>query len=260
MEIIDLKEENKSLYFCCLEDWSDEIKEAKDHKKHWYEKMKDKVRVKLAVDDNNQVGGMIQYLPIEHSIAQGSDLYMINCIWVHGHKKGRGNFQKKGMGTALLESVEHDVRNLGAKGIVAWGVSLPFWMRASWFKKHGYKAADRNGISILLWKPFTDDATPPKWIKQTKKVESVPNKVTITSFINGWCPTQNLVHERAKRAAQQFDDKVVFQEINTFDRDNLLEFGIVDGLFIDGKEIRTGPPPTFETLRKTIERKVKKIK
>jgi len=43
----------------------------------------------LTVDDNGKVGGMIQYIPIEHSFAEGKDLYFINCILVHGYKKGR---------------------------------------------------------------------------------------------------------------------------------------------------------------------------
>ena len=43
----------------------------------------------LTVDDNGKVGGMIQYIPIEHSFAEGKDLYFMNCILVHGYKKGR---------------------------------------------------------------------------------------------------------------------------------------------------------------------------
>ena len=58
-------------------------------------------RVKLALDDDGQVGGMIQYLPIEHSFAEGRHLHYVACTWVHGHKQGRGNFQKRGMGKAL---------------------------------------------------------------------------------------------------------------------------------------------------------------
>ena len=44
--------------------------------------------MKLAVGDNGEVGGMIQYIPIEHSFAEGKNLYFINCIWVHGYKIG----------------------------------------------------------------------------------------------------------------------------------------------------------------------------
>ena len=33
MNVVDLTEDHQSLYFVCLEDWSEEIKEAGDHKK-----------------------------------------------------------------------------------------------------------------------------------------------------------------------------------------------------------------------------------
>jgi GNAT superfamily N-acetyltransferase len=262
MKIIDLTEEYKKLYFVCLEDWSDEIKEAGDHKENWYLKMKDKgLGVKLALDDNNEVGGMIQYVPIEYSPAEGKDLYFINCIWVHGYKKGRGNFQKKGMGKALIHAAEDDVKIRGAKGIVAWGISLPFWMKASWFKKQGYLKVDKQGFpgQILLWKPFTKNVIAPKWIKQKEKPERIPGKVVVTSFINGWCPAQNIVHERAKKAASEFGDNVLFHKINTFDREVLVEWGISDALYIDNKEVRTGPPPSYEKIRKKIAKKVRSL-
>ena len=143
IDVVDLTEEHEKLYFVCLEDWSDEFREVGDHKKVWYEKMKGKgLRVKLAKDQNGKVGGMIQYLPIEYSFAQGNDLFLIKCIWVHGYKKGRGNFQHRGMGSALIRAAEEDAKNLGARGMVAWGIPLPFWMKASWFKKQGYTRVD----------------------------------------------------------------------------------------------------------------------
>jgi GNAT superfamily N-acetyltransferase len=151
MRIVQLPEEQERLYFMCLEDWSDEIKEAGEHKAVWFDRMKNNgLRVRLALDDEGKVGGMIQYVPIEHSFAEGKGLYYVHCIWVHGHKQGRGNYQKRGMGKALLVAAEEDARELGARGIVAWGVILPFWMRASWFLKHGYSKADRQGLQVLL--------------------------------------------------------------------------------------------------------------
>ncbi|MEN8114959.1 MAG: GNAT family N-acetyltransferase, partial [Actinomycetota bacterium] len=164
MEIVDLSAELEDSYFHCLEDWSDEMKEAGDHKTRWYDKMRDRgLRVKLAVDEQGRPIGMIQYLPIEHSIALGSDLYMILCIWVHGYKEGVGNRQGRGTGKALLAAAESDAREIGAKGLAAWGIVFPFWMKARWFKKHGYRAVDRQGMRSLLWKPFTEDAVPPRW-------------------------------------------------------------------------------------------------
>jgi N-acetylglutamate synthase-like GNAT family acetyltransferase len=259
MEIVDFSEEYQTQYFCCLEDWSEEMKEAGNHKELWCGRMKDEgLRVKLALEDN-KVCGMVQYIPAEHSNIDGKGLYFILCIWVHGYKKGIGNYQKKGKGKALLQAAENDVKSMAAKGLAAWGIKWPFWMKASWFKKQGYTKVDEDGMSILLWKPFTEDADPPKWIKEKKKPEKIAGKVTVTSFINGWCPAQNIVFERAKRAASEFGDLVEFQEIQTFDRDVFLEWGITDALFIDGKQIRTGPPPSYKKIRNKIAKKAKKL-
>jgi len=261
MEIIDLTPEHENLYFCCLEDWSEEMKEAGDHKACWYNNMKDKgLRVKLAQDDKGEIGGMIQYLPIEHSHIEGKDLYFVLCIWIHGYKQGRGDFRKKGMGKTLLKAAEEDAKKLGAKGLVTWGIWLPFYMRASWFKKHGYKRVDKDGIMRLLWKAFSKDAIPPKFVKQKKKPQKIEGKVAISTFINGWCPAQNIVYERTKRAIQDFADKIEFKEYQTLNQEVQKEWGIVDALFIDGKQIRTGPPPSYKKIRKLIERKVRRLK
>ncbi len=259
MEILDLTEPFYRPYFCCLEEWSDEMKDAGDHKEIWFNRMKGKgLRVKLAVEGSD-VCGMIQYLPIEESFVEGQDLYVITCIWVHGYKKGVGNHQKRGIGSALLAAAENDVQSMDKKGMVAWGISLPFWMRASWFKKHGYKKVDTNRGSILLWKPFQADANVPHWIRPKKKPGRVAGKVTVTSFINGWCPAQNIVHERAKRASLHLGASVEFQEIQTANRATFEEWGICDALFIDGKQVRSGPPPSYTSIKRKIERRAKKV-
>jgi GNAT superfamily N-acetyltransferase len=263
MKIVDPESDQLSLYFRCLEDWSDETTEAGPQKEMWYHKMKDKgLRVKFALDDQGVVGGMIQYVPIEYSSAEGKDLYFINCIWVHGHKQGRGDFQGKGMGKALLHAAEADARSLGVKGIAAWGLILPFWMRGAWFRKQGYQVVDREGIVALLWKPFSADAVAPEWVRRKALPPLDPNKITVTAFCNGWCTAQNLVYERAKRAVSDpvLAKKVVFREVNTFDRDEFRRWGISDALFINRKEVRTGPPPSYEKIRKLIHRQAKKVK
>ncbi len=264
MKIIDLDERNVPLYLVCLEDWSDEVKEAGTRREAWYRTMKEKgLRVKLALDDNGVVGGMIQYLPIKYSLAaEGDGLYYVNCIWVHGHKQGRGNFQGRGMGSALLEAAEADARSLGASGMAAWGLALPVWMRASWFKKHGFRSADRQGMLRLMWKPFTPDAAPPHWIQRKEVPHPEPDHVTVTAFCSGWCTAGNISFERAKRAATdpELADNVVFREVSTLDEKEFERWGMADGIFIDGKEVRTGPPPSYKKLRKLIGRKARKLK
>jgi GNAT superfamily N-acetyltransferase len=260
MRVVSLDQEHEPLYCCCLEDWSDEIKEAGDHKARWLAKMKDRgLRVKLALDDKGVVGGMVQYVPIEEAFVDGAGLYFIHCIWVHGHKQGRGNFQKKGLGAALLSAAEEDARALGAKGMAAWGMALPFFMRASWFKKHGYKKADAAGMQVLLWKAFAEGATPPRWIRKKKRPDPVPGKVAVTALVNGWCPGMNMAFERAKRAASEFGDKVEFRVVETFDRAVFREWGEPDAIFVDDKGLRMGPPPTYKKIRKAIAKRAKKL-
>jgi len=261
MKIIDLSEEHQELYFHCLEDWSDEMKEAGDHKENWFNKLKEKgIEVKLALDEDGTVGGMIQYVPIEHSFVEGNDMYVVYCIWVHGYKKGRGNFQKKGMGKALLKAAEEDVQSKNGKALVVWGLSIPAWMRASWFKKQGYSKVDKDGIRVLLWKPFTTDAQPPKWIKQKKKPQKPNDKVSVTAYINGWCPAMNIVYERAKKASNEFPDQVFYNELDSSNKKVLDEWGISDGLYINNKEVKIGPPPSFKKIRRKIARRVRRLK
>jgi hypothetical protein len=260
MRVIDLTEQHENLFFHCLEDWSEEMKESGEHKACWYRKFHQRgARVKLALNDSGTVAGMIQYLPIEHSFAEGKDLYFIPCIWVHGHQQGPGNLQKHGLGKALLYAAEADAQSLGAKGMAAWGLWLPIWMKASWFKRQGYKKADRDGFRVLVWKPFQADAEPPKWIRQRKTPEKIPGKVVVTSFVNGWCPGQNIVFERAKRACDEFNGNVLFQPIDTADRSVFLEWGISDNLYIDGKQVSTGPPLAYDKIKRLIAKRLQRL-
>lgn len=262
MKIEDLTDKYLDSYCVCLEDWSDEMKDAGNHKASWYSEMKDKgLGVKLAISEEGKAVGMIQYIPVEYSYAEGKDLYAILCIWVHGYKEGPGNHQKKGIGKALLKAAEEDVKEKGAKGMVAWGLSIPVWMKASWFKKHEYSQVDQVGFMgpVMVWKPFEKEAEPPRWIRQKKKPEKEQGQVTVTGFRNGWCPAQNIVFERAKRASEEVGEKAVFREISTHQRETFLEWGISDALYIDEKKVRTGPPPSYEKVKKKIARKVQRL-
>ncbi len=259
ISVVDLAPEQEPLYFACLEDWpGSDIAEAGDHKARWYPQARAHgLRVKLARDVDGEVGGMIQYLPIEHAPALGHDLHFILCIWVHGHRMGRGDRRGHGLGTALLEAAEADARALGSKGMAAWGLALPLWMRASWFRRHGYKTCDRQGMSSLVWKPFVAGAEAPRWLAQTgRRPEPVAGKVAVTACLSGWCPAQNVTFERARRAAAPHGDQVELRVIDTNDRATMEAWGQSEALFIDGKPVRTGPPPTQQKLVRLIGKRV----
>lgn len=260
MEIVDLSDEYLSTYLHCLEDWSAEMQEAGDHKARWYETMKDRgLRVKLALDGERRAVGMIQYLPIEQAIADGHDLDMVLCIWVHGYRQGVGNHQGHGIGTALLAAAEEDSKQRGAKGLAAWGVTGPFWMRASWFKKHGYETADRTAGRELVWKRFAPDARAPKWIAPGPVPEPIDGQVTITAFLSGWCPAMNLVYERAKGVAEEIGPPVVFVSIDTREPAAMRRHGHTDDVFLDGRRLQRGAPPSYAAIKRKTSKRVRRL-
>lgn len=260
MEIVDLSEEYVPGYLTCLEDWSDEMAESGDHKARWYETMRSRgLRVKLALDEERRAVGMIQYLPIEQSIAQGRDLYMVLCIWVHGYRAGVGNHQGHGIGTALLAAAEEDVQRLGAKGLAAWGLTIPMWMRASWFKKHGYETAERLEGRELVWKRFTPDAEAPAWITPGPIPVPVEGQVTMTAYLSGWCPAMNITYERAKRAAEELGEQVVFVSIDTREPAEMRRHGHSDDVFLDGKTLQRGAPPSYAKIEKRAKKRLRRL-
>ncbi|MGC4122936.1 MAG: hypothetical protein QM765_51880 [Myxococcales bacterium] len=261
MKVIDLDDARRPLFAECLEDWSSDVKEAGDRRARWVARFWERgLRAQLALDDDGRVGGMIQHLPIEQSHVGGQGLRFVPCIWVHGHAQGRGNFQGHGMGSALLEAAEADARSRGASGMAAWGLWLPFWMKASWFKRHGYRKADRAGLAVLLWKPFSSEAQPPRWLRKSKPLPAgPPGKVSVVAFSSGWCTAMNLATERLKRAAADLGARVHYQEIDTSEHAAAADWGISDGLFVDGRGVRTGPPPTYEKLRTLLEKRARRL-
>lgn len=170
----------------------------------------------------------------------------------------RGCLRGHGMGSALLAAAEEDARQLGAQGMAAWGLWLPFWMKASWFKKHGYRKADRQGMAVLLFKPFAEGARPPRWFRPTgKRPEPVSGKVDVIAFSSGWCMAQNLVYERAKRAAQDLGEGVSFREIDTSERSAVAEWGLSDAVLVDGRNLQKGPPPSYDAIRTAMAKRLR---
>ena len=135
----------------------------------------------------------------------------------------------------------------------------PVFMFPGWFKKHLCRMVNRKGISVLLWKTFSEEARPPRWIKANKIPERVPGKVVVTALANGCCSGTNGMIERAKKICSEFGDHLIFHEIDLNSREPLWEWGLPDGLFVDERNIHRGPPLSCDKIRKIIEKKVGKL-
>jgi GNAT superfamily N-acetyltransferase len=260
MKIINLIKKIEPLYYVCLEDWNKDLIEVKSIKEKWVEQMKEKgLHVKIALNDENKSVGMIEYMPIEFSYAEGNDLYIVNCIWVHGYEKGLKNHQGKGIGKSLLRAVEDDVKSLGKQGLAVWGLSEPYWMNAPWFKKQGYEQTDQIDWFVLLWKAFTEDAVPPKWMKGKFQQELIPRKVKVTSFFSGQCCSENSVYFAAKKAASEFDDRVIFESMDMSQKENRKKYGMDWRLYINGENLFNRHVPSYKEIKSKINEKLKEV-
>ncbi len=97
MKIVEIDKTTEGTFFRCLHDEKPDDPRVTGLRRDWYEKTKPKgLRAKVLIDDNGDVVGLCQYLPIEHSPFEGKDLLAILCIWVHGYEHLIGNQQNKG--------------------------------------------------------------------------------------------------------------------------------------------------------------------
>jgi hypothetical protein len=87
----------------------------------------------------------------------------------------------------------------------------------------------------------------------------LPGKVAVTAFLSGWCPAMSMVAERARRAAAEFGDRVEFRLTDTGEPGAAIERRMSDALYIDGRPVRTGPPPSIKSIRKKISRRVRRL-
>jgi hypothetical protein len=70
---------------------------------------------------------------------------------------------------------------------------------------------------------------------------------------------QYCLDRKSNKSLRRISGKISLKEYNTRDKTILDEWGISDGLFIDGKEINTGPAPSYKKLMKKINNRAKKI-
>ncbi|MEA1975075.1 MAG: hypothetical protein U9N10_05900 [Bacillota bacterium] len=134
-------------------------------------------------------------------------------------------------------------------------------MKASWFKKHGYKRIDKYKGMVLMVKSDENINHKPKFTRNAKvtKSEKDNNKVEILIFKNGWCPANNITVMRTLRAIKEFEDDIDIRMLDTTDRDVFLEYGIYDGVYINGKNIQMGPPSSYKKIFNCIKKAVKKV-
>ena len=254
MKLIDVTQKTENIFFRCLHDEQPEDPQQISIRRQWYERNKNNgLRAKLLMLDNNRIGGLCQYIPIEYSHLVGEDLLAILCIWVHGYDHGVGIQQSKGYGRFMLNSIEEDARLSGAKGVAAWGMDWVInWMPVSFYEQMGYAQIDREDKVVVVWKPFSEDAKPPKLLRLDNPPPKGTGKVNVTVAVNGWCGCYKVFC--AREAVAGLEDIVDYTEVDAPDRATILHLGNVGGVYLDGEVFQPYQLCTSDALRAEIIR------
>ncbi len=259
MEIVDLSPEHEDVFLCCLKPEDRLFAEGVPLKRSWLGRHREEgLGVKLAIDDDGAVAGMIEFSrrQLAPFVVADRGTWVIHCIWVHIYEGGIGNRGGRGMGPALLRAAEADMRSRGARGIAAWGIMAPEWMNAPWFQRQGYHLVDRQGFLGLTFKAFDPDVDEPRFQKEVKRPGPIPGKARVSSFLIGWCTSGNLNHEWARRASEELGDDVVFEHYDTSDPAVVDEWGITTGIYVNGEEYPVDGNETYEKVREFIRQRL----
>jgi N-acetylglutamate synthase-like GNAT family acetyltransferase len=248
MKIVEIDKDTEGTFFRCLHDEKPQDPEITRIRREWYVKMKPLgLRARVLLEENGEVVGLCQYLPIEHSPFEGKDLLAILCMWIHGYEHLIGNQQGKGYGKFFLEHVEEDARKSGYKGVAVWGKDFPYWNPVSFYEHMGYSRADKDENNVLVWKAWDDTAEAPK-IKHIQKPKPGVEKVSVTAFLCGWCIGEIESALEAREVVKGIKDIAYSTLIN-------ISFSpTIDGtLYLDDKAYKSdGPPYTIDELRADI--------
>lgn len=234
----------------CLKVWNDSYN---DRKVKWMDSIGNDLNVIMKSEGNDYVG-MIQYVPIEYGFAEGTNMYFIQCIWVNGYKENFGSKQRKGYGTEMLKKAIADIRSKGADAVVAWTYKNDDWLPSSWYEKQGFKIIDTALSYELLWMPFKN-VEPPKIIRRKELPKY--DKPTVSLFVNGWCQSCNKLHDIGLGIANEYGDKIDVIEYDTSERKVFLKYGIMDGIFVNDKEIVFVGNPIDDDMRTAINKLLK---
>jgi GNAT superfamily N-acetyltransferase len=254
MRLTDVDAATEVTFLHCLHDERPDDPRVLEMRRKWLRDTQARgLRAKLLLRDDGAAVGMCQAMPIEHTHLVGRDLLAVLCIWVHGYRHLVGNQQGQGYGRTILEALEADARASGFLGVAAWGMDFPHWNPVSFYEHMGYARVDRDGAAVLVWKPFTDAARPPSFLRQARRPVGGPNRVSLAAFGNGSCMGVCQQVVAARDAAVGLEGVADYIEVDTSDREALSSWGISGGIFLDGEPLRPNePPPTSEVIRRDV--------
>ncbi len=182
MKMIRLIPENiAEEHICCA--FSDKkCREGYQKKKQWLEKEFKNGYTFRKMDVRGKV--FIEYVPIESSWLplKGNNFLVINCFWVSGQFKGKGNGKK------LFQACLKDAENMDGVVAISSDKKRPFMTDPKFLKHQGFEIIDEAPPFFKLWGLKTNPKATFPQILETAKSGRCPDNKGITVYYSDTCP------------------------------------------------------------------------
>ena len=106
----------------------------------------------------------------------------------------------------------------------------------------GYQSADQLNGNTLLWKSFSPDAKPPRFMRPVEPLPVGREKVNVAVFMSGYCSYGIYCCVLARDAAHELEEMVEYNEVDTSENRSAHAFGLSDGIYIDGRRYQIDGP------------------
>jgi GNAT superfamily N-acetyltransferase len=252
MRLCEIDESTEDTFYRCLHDEIPADPRVIAMRREWRAMYRPKGhRAKVLLDDLDQVVGLANYIPVEHSPYEGRNLMAILCMWIHGYDHLIGNQQSRGYGRFVLAEIEADARASGCDGLTVWAKDYDAWNPVSFYEHMGFERVDQAGLDVLAWKPFNDQARSPGFIKPNTLpalAAEDADRVHVAGVFNGWCGGGCQLCMMTRDVAAELGDKVVLTEIYAHEKEDMRQRGAsIDVVHVEGVSYRPdGPPSTKE--------------
>ena len=182
MELLNLTDQNiQDEHICCA--FSDKkCSEGYQKKKDWLKTEFKNGYTFRKLDVRGKV--FIEYVSIEESWLplKGKNFMVINCFWVSGQFKGKGN------GTKLLQECLNDAKDMDGVIAISSDKKRPFMTDPKFLKHHGFEIIDEAPPFFKLWGLRINKKADFPTILDTAKLGVSPNKMGITAYYSNTCP------------------------------------------------------------------------
>ena len=197
-------------------------------------------------DADGTAVGQLYYAPSERSLVPyrvEPGVAVMYCEWV------QQRYQKRGLGRLLFDSFQADMQEQGCKGILVEGTDREEQMHYRHYLARGFEIVRESGHRKLLYFPLHQaqiEAHPLE--SRILPRRGVPVEILILS---GYlCPFEMSTQVLLLDVAREFGDRVIVRQ-EPLTLETLQRYGVVDGIFINGRQKLTGAV-TEEAVRQAI--------